>query len=518
MRTKATPPLAGPANLMPTRGVLVISGYGLSVRVWRGRLRVADGVGRRRRKQSFTGRRWTPTARRAGPQRNGPPRGASAGWQTSALATSRSMPTGRCSRHSAHKGPTDPDCGGRRRPPWTRSSATRSPAGWWRKRSLRRPRHSSRSSEWRRSLTSPFGRSESRLTRSTSPSGGTRSGGPRPPRRRAYWSAWSEIPIRFARRDPGAVPGHWRTVGGRGSALTGSPRLATNPANALLNYLYALLEGEAAIAARIVGLDPGLGILHADLDSRDSLAADLMEPIRPLVDRFVLDLLADRYFATADFHETRQGACRITPTLARDLAATAPVWARAVGRIAEDVARLLTDPARPAPPTPITGRRRAAAGKYGPRPRQVVSTISTVPRRCTSCGEPTNGPRQTCSDGCAADAAVDNAQQFAAAGALRLAELRDAGFHRDLGLAARRRIGTRASELLRAARLWQRTHPWPSDMNEFGRDVLPKLARVPAPAIAAATGLSLGYCRRVKAGDVTPHPMWWERLSQITGN
>jgi hypothetical protein len=56
-----------------------------------------------------------------------------------------------------------------------------------------------------------------------------------------------------------------------------------------------------------------------------------MEPVRPLVDRFVLDLLADRYFAIADFHETRQGACRITPALARDLAATSSVWARAVG-------------------------------------------------------------------------------------------------------------------------------------------------------------------------------------------
>lgn len=107
---------------------------------------------------------------------------------------------------------------------------------------------------------------------------------------------------------PHRVGRHLARLDATASALTGSPRVATNPANALLNYLYALLEGEAAIAARIVGLDPGLGVLHADQDSRDSLATDLMEPARPLVDRFALELLADRFFASADFHETRQGA------------------------------------------------------------------------------------------------------------------------------------------------------------------------------------------------------------------
>ena len=130
-----------------------------------------------------------------------------------------------------------------------------------------------------------------------------------------------------------------RTVGTRGSPLAAGPRLAVNPANAILNYVYAILGGEASIAGRLVGLDPGLGVMHADQLNRDSLAADLMEPIRPLVDHFVLGLLADRFFSAADFFETRQGACRITPALARDLTATAPVWARAVGRVAEDVCR-----------------------------------------------------------------------------------------------------------------------------------------------------------------------------------
>jgi hypothetical protein len=50
------------------------------------------------------------------------------------------------------------------------------------------------------------------------------------------------------------------------------------------------------------------------------------------------------------------------------------------------------------------------------------------------------------------------------------------------------------------------------DTAEFERDILPKLVAVPIRALAAATGLSVGYCRRVKKGTITPHPMWWEAL------
>jgi CRISPR/Cas system-associated endonuclease Cas1 len=42
----------------------------------------------------------------------------------------------------------------------------------------------------------------------------------------------------------------------RGSLLTSSPRLAINPANAILNYLYAILEAETRLACLTLGLDP----------------------------------------------------------------------------------------------------------------------------------------------------------------------------------------------------------------------------------------------------------------------
>jgi CRISPR-associated endonuclease Cas1 len=109
---------------------------------------------------------------------------------------------------------------------------------------------------------------------------------------RAYWSAWHHLTVQFPKGDLKRIPDHWQTFGSRISPLTASPRLAVNPPNAMLNYLYAVLESEARLALAALGLDPGIGVLHNDLRTRDSLASDLMEPIRPKVDAFLLERLS----------------------------------------------------------------------------------------------------------------------------------------------------------------------------------------------------------------------------------
>lgn len=53
--------------------------------------------------------------------------------------------------------------------------------------------------------------------------------------------------------------------------------------NSALSFLYTVLLGECVTALRATGLDPDIGVLHADSDSRPSLALDLMEEFRPLV-------------------------------------------------------------------------------------------------------------------------------------------------------------------------------------------------------------------------------------------
>src|SRR5438093_106470 len=116
---------------------------------------------------------------------------------------------------------------------------------------------------------------------------------------------------------------------------------AANPANAMLNYLYALLESEARLAAAALGLDPGLGVLHVDTPGRDSLACDVMEAIRPQVDAYVLDWLLSQPLRREWFFEQRDGNCRLMASFAIRLSETAHMWARAIGPVAEWTARQL---------------------------------------------------------------------------------------------------------------------------------------------------------------------------------
>src|SRR5436309_9781752 len=157
----------------------------------------------------------------------------------------------------------------------------------------------------------------------------------------AYWSAWRSLPITFPRADLHRTSEHWRVFAARKSPLTGSPRLATNPANAILNYLYSLVESESRLAAAACGLDPGLGVLHADTPNRDSLACDLQEAVRPKVDAFVLDWLMREPLRRSDFFEERNGNCRLMGSFASRLGHTALTWGRFVAPHAEYVVRIL---------------------------------------------------------------------------------------------------------------------------------------------------------------------------------
>jgi CRISPR-associated endonuclease Cas1 len=158
---------------------------------------------------------------------------------------------------------------------------------------------------------------------------------------RAYWSAWSTLPINFPKNDLPRTPDHWLSFGARVSPLTGSPRLAANPPNAILNYLYSVVESEARLGAAILGLDPGLGVLHVDTSARDSLACDVMEPVRYEVDAYLLDWITRQPLRREWFVEQSDGNCRLTASFAARLSETAPTWRRAVAPIAGWVARAI---------------------------------------------------------------------------------------------------------------------------------------------------------------------------------
>jgi hypothetical protein len=164
----------------------------------------------------------------------------------------------------------------------------------------------------------------------------------------AYWSLWTNARMRFARRD--RVPDHWGVFGTRRpsraalesrSGVSGSntPRNAAAAPAALLNYLFGLAASQMTIALAEVGLDPGIGIFHADRDGRASLSQDCLEPLRPYVEAWLLCCLAEVRFAKRDFYEEGDGTIRITRPLTSWLALSAPLWRAA----AEVVARWLAD-------------------------------------------------------------------------------------------------------------------------------------------------------------------------------
>jgi CRISPR-associated endonuclease Cas1 len=179
-----------------------------------------------------------------------------------------------------------------------------------------------------------------------------------------YWAAYRTLPLNFPKKDGARVPEHWKTFGNRASPLTGSPRRAVNPANAILNYAYSLLEAESRLAAASLSLDVGVAFLHRDAPNRDSLACDLMEAIRPQVDAFLVDWVTKETLKREWFFEQRDGNCRLMADLAKSLSETAPTWGRAVAPVAEWVAHTLWSGLRKtsgerAPATRLTQRRRS---------------------------------------------------------------------------------------------------------------------------------------------------------------
>ncbi len=102
--------------------------------------------------------------------------------------------------------------------------------------------------------------------------------------------------------------------------LSGRNRHATHPVNAMLNYAYAVLESKVRIATVAQGLDPTIGYLHACRPGRVALVYDLMEPLRPRLDRLVLDFVRSHTFTPSDFVLGTDAVCRLHPQLARQVA------------------------------------------------------------------------------------------------------------------------------------------------------------------------------------------------------
>ena len=84
-----------------------------------------------------------------------------------------------------------------------------------------------------------------------------------------------------------------------------------DPVNALLSLGYTLLGGDMLAAVQQQGLDPARGLLHELVPGRESLVLDLIEPLRPSVDRVVLGML-DQVLEPQDFTLSPVDGCRLS--------------------------------------------------------------------------------------------------------------------------------------------------------------------------------------------------------------
>jgi hypothetical protein len=324
----------------------------------------------------------------------------------------------------------------------------------------------------------------------------------------AYWGCWRALPVMFPKADAPRVPEHWRTHGTRISPLTASPRLSVNPSNAMLNYLYAVLESEARLAAAALGLDPGLGVMHADADARDSLAADLMEPIRPLVDEYVLNWLLHQPLKREWFFEERNGRCRLMGRYAERLLETTPTWAQAIAPIAEHVVRTLWSTTKrakkePRPATSLTQQHRREANGSSVRPIQLPQQ---PPRLCRSCGVTIPRGEIHCAT-CAAPGWREAMRSVAAKGRLVAHTTR----------AQAGRIAARRRNALAEAK-WK-----PSDLPKWLTErvyverIRPLLTSVSAGRLSVALCVSKPYAADIRAGRRRPHPRHWKKLATLVG-
>jgi CRISP-associated protein Cas1 len=134
-----------------------------------------------------------------------------------------------------------------------------------------------------------------------------------------YFYAWRQIPLKWKGLGRRPIPKDWNQVGPRSSSsnIRVSNRDASHPVNAILNYAYGVLESHVKIQIVSQGYDPTIGYLHAFAKYRAALVCDLMEPLRPVVDRIVLEFVQSQIFQRADFTIRSDGVCRLNPQMAR---------------------------------------------------------------------------------------------------------------------------------------------------------------------------------------------------------
>jgi hypothetical protein len=255
-----------------------------------------------------------------------------------------------------------------------------------------------------------------------------------------------------------------------------------------------------------MGLCPDLGVLHVDTPARDSLACDLMEPIRAEIDAYLLQWVTRQPLRREWFFEERDGNCRLMGSFASQLSETIPIWRRAVAPVAEWVARAFWSTIR-RPDAPIATRLTQNNKREAKGALPLPSTIS-APRRdnlCRGCGKTIQDGRMNCVR-CAVDDATKNMLDAAKIGRQTAngpeAQLKRANTQRQNAI---------------AQHSWKASNQ-PAWLTEafYLEKVQPLLTQVSTSAIARQISVSHWYAGRLREG-YRPHPRHWRALAELVG-
>jgi len=130
------------------------------------------------------------------------------------------------------------------------------------------------------------------------------------------WKYWNEFAkVVFVEYDFCSRSDQYRRATGAGDKV-----------NVMLNYGYALLEAECLRAINTVGMDSHVGFLHEMNPSKDSLAYDLQEPFRFLVDLAVINLIESGKMNNKDFIRTESYSLRLKPSGAKKVTEEFNKW------------------------------------------------------------------------------------------------------------------------------------------------------------------------------------------------
>ncbi len=255
------------------------------------------------------------------------------------------------------------------------------------------------------------------------------------------------------------------------------------------------------------------------------MALDVVEVIRPKIEAWALDVFDSTTFTVGDFHETRQGVCRLLAPLTHSLAQTLPMWRQLIAPVAEHVAATLSqeDFFNPAAASRAPGRAVGDARDRPPsspiRYREMtgdpaVATLDEprgrILKRCLVCAVdlPYGSRRKVCV-ACLPAYELTRTAKLSTAGARALAKMRASVEDPAQTAEAKKRRATKLSERMRAIRAWESSNGKVHDWSCYDSEVLPLIVTMTVPELMRLTGLSEHYCWQVRARKKRLHPMHW---------